>query len=59
MSVEVATGRGRRLIQLPGIDMPRALQAVLSVFPIDTFIPEPCACSAVRQKSGGHGAAPR
>ena len=35
--------RGRRLIQLPGIDMPRALQAVLSVFPIDTFIPEPCA----------------
>ncbi len=24
--------RGRRLIQLPGIDMPRALQAVLSVF---------------------------
>ena len=39
--------RGRRLIQLPGIDMPRALQAVLSVFPIDTFIPEPCAVMQV------------
>ena len=34
--------RGRRLIHLPGIGTPRALQAVLSVFPIDTFIPEPC-----------------
>src|ERR1700716_1797755 len=39
--------RGRRLIQLPGVDMPRALQAVLSVFPIDTFIPEPCAVMQV------------
>ena len=51
--------RGRRLIQLPGIDMPRALQAVLSVFPIDTFIPEPCAVMQVdgepdsRSGSGG------
>jgi L-fucose mutarotase len=35
--------RGRRLIHLPGIDMPRTLQAVLSAFPIDTFILEPCA----------------
>ena len=35
--------RGRRLIHLPGIDTPRALQAVLSVLPIDTFIAEPCA----------------
>src|SRR5260370_38339657 len=35
--------RGRRLIQLPGLDMPRALQAVLSVFPIHPFIPQPCA----------------
>jgi L-fucose mutarotase len=35
--------RGRRLIHLPGIDTPRALQAVLSVLPIDTFVPEPCA----------------
>ena len=33
--------RGRRVIYLPGIDIPCALQAVLSVFPIDTFILEP------------------
>jgi L-fucose mutarotase len=39
--------RGRRLIHLPGIDVLRALQAVLSVFPIDTFIPEPCAVMQV------------
>jgi L-fucose mutarotase len=39
--------RGRRMIYLPGIDIPRALQAVLSVFPIDTFIPEPCAVMQV------------
>jgi len=35
--------RGRRLIQLPGLSAPRVLQAVLSVFPIDTFISDPCA----------------
>ena len=34
---------GRRAVYLPGIDIRRALQAVLSVLPIDTFIPEPCA----------------
>ena len=39
--------RGRRVIYLPGIDIPRALRAVLSVFPIDTFIPEPCAVMQV------------
>ena len=39
--------RRRRLIELPGIDMPRALQAVLSVFPIDTFVPDPCAVMQV------------
>jgi L-fucose mutarotase len=39
--------RGRRLIELPGIDRPRALQTVLSVFPIDTFVPDPCAVMQV------------
>lgn len=39
--------RGRRLIGLPGIGTPRALDAVLSVLPIDTFIPEPCATMQV------------
>ena len=33
--------RGRRLIHLPGLSTPRVLQAVLSVFPIDTFIADP------------------
>jgi L-fucose mutarotase len=47
--------RGRRLIHLPGIDTPRALQAVLSVFPIDTFTPEPC---ALMQLVGEPGAPP-
>jgi L-fucose mutarotase len=47
--------RGRRLIHLPGIDTPRALLAVLSVLPIDTFIAEPC---AVMQIVGDPGALP-
>jgi L-fucose mutarotase len=34
--------RGRRLISLHGLDTPRVLRAVLSVLPIDTFIPDPC-----------------
>ena len=47
--------RGRRLIHLPGITAPRALQAVLSVLPIDTFIAEPC---TVMQVVGEAGALP-
>ena len=39
--------RGRRAIYLPGIDITCALQAVLSVFPIDTLLPEPCAVMQV------------
>ena len=33
--------RGRRLISLPGITSPRVLRAILSVFPLDTFVPDP------------------
>jgi L-fucose mutarotase len=47
--------RGRRLIPLPGVDTPRSLQAVLSVLPIDTFVPEPC---ATMQMVGERGALP-
>ena len=47
--------RGRRLIHLPGLSTPRVLQAVLSVFPIDTFISDPC---AVMQVVGEPGAVP-
>lgn len=35
--------RSRRVIYMPGLDTPRVLQAVLSLLPIDTFIPDPCA----------------
>ena len=38
---------GRRVIYLPGLDTPRVLQAVLSVLPIDTFVPDPCATMQV------------
>ena len=30
---------GRRLVALPGADAPRALAAILTVFPLDTFVP--------------------
>jgi L-fucose mutarotase len=33
--------RGRRLISMPGVDTPRLLRAILSVFPLDTFVPDP------------------
>ena len=39
--------RGRRVVHLPGLGTPRVLEAVLSVFPIDTFIPDPCATMQV------------
>jgi len=33
--------RGRRLIPLVGVDVTRALQAVLTLLPLDSFIPDP------------------
>jgi L-fucose mutarotase len=39
--------RGRRLISLPGADAPRTLRAILSLFPIDTFVPDPAAIMQV------------
>lgn len=33
--------RGRRLIEMPGVGLLPALNAVLSILPIDTFIPHP------------------
>jgi L-fucose mutarotase len=47
--------RGRRLIRAPGATTPRVLKAVLSVLPIDTFIPEPV---SVMQVVGDPGAVP-
>jgi L-fucose mutarotase len=42
-----AASVGRRLIRLPGIDAPRALRAILSVLPLDTFTETPAAVMAV------------
>jgi L-fucose mutarotase len=38
---------GKPLIRLPGIDGARALKAVLSVLPLDGFVPRPAAVMAV------------
>src|SRR5512145_2682161 len=37
----------RRLVRLDGVDAPRALHAILSVLPLDTFTPTPAAVMAV------------
>jgi L-fucose mutarotase len=50
-----ATGIARRLVRLDGVDAPRALRAVLSVLPVDTFTPTPAAVMAV---VGDPGAVP-
>lgn len=38
-----AATMGRRLVRLDGVSAPRALEAVLSVMPLDDFVDEPCA----------------
>jgi L-fucose mutarotase len=42
-----AASVARRLIRLPGIDAPRALGAILSALPLDTFTETPAAVMAV------------
>ena len=37
-----ATTMAKRLVRLDGVDAPRALEAVLSVMPLDDFVDEPC-----------------
>jgi L-fucose mutarotase len=37
----------RRLVALPGVDAPRALDAILSLLPVDTFEPDPVAVMQV------------
>ena len=36
-----AAALARRLVRLDGVDLPRALASVLSVLPLDDFVPEP------------------
>ncbi|MBE6483603.1 MAG: fucose-binding protein [Actinomycetaceae bacterium] len=38
-----AESLGREVVRLDGLDIPSALEAVLTVFPIDTFIDQPVA----------------
>ena len=36
-----------KLIELPGLDIPQVTRAILTVMPLDDFIPEPIACMQV------------
>ena len=36
-----------KLIELPGLDIPQATRAILSVMPLDDFIPNPLSCMEV------------
>lgn len=47
--------RGRRLISLPGANVTQALRAVLSLLPLDTFVPDP---AVVMQVVGEPNAVP-
>lgn len=47
--------RGRRLITMPGVGVVRTLQAVLSLLPCDTFVPDP---AAIMQVVGDAAAVP-
>ena len=38
-----ATTMGRRVVRLDGVSATRALEAILSVMPLDDFVDEPCA----------------
>ena len=38
-----ATIMGRRLLRMDGVSATRALEAILSVMPLDDFVDEPCA----------------
>jgi L-fucose mutarotase len=42
----------RRLVRLDGVDAPRALRAILSVLPLDTFVATPAQVMAVVGDSG-------
>jgi L-fucose mutarotase len=42
-----AAANARRLLALDGVDAPRALQAVLSIMPLDGFVPHPAVVMAV------------
>ena len=42
-----AVSVGRRVVRLDGCDLPRAARAILSLFPVDTFVEQPVAAMAM------------
>lgn len=42
-----AVSVGRRVVRLDGCDLPRAATAILSLFPVDTFVERPVAAMAM------------
>ena len=47
-------GRGKTVLRLPGIGMRRACAAVLSVLPLDDFVPQPIAYMQVGGTPAGY-----
>jgi L-fucose mutarotase len=47
-------GRGKPVLRLPGVDMRRACAALLSVFPLDTFVEQPMAFMQVGGTEPGY-----
>jgi L-fucose mutarotase len=50
-------GRGKPVIRMPGVGMRDACDAVLSVFPLDSFVPQPSAYMQVGGSPAGYRSA--
>ena len=50
-------GRGKTVLRLPGIDIRRACAAVLSVFPLDSFVEQPVTYMQVGDTAPGYRSA--
>jgi L-fucose mutarotase len=50
-----AASNARHLIELPGLSAPQVLAAVLTLFPLDTFVPHP---AMIMRVVDGHNAQP-
>lgn len=50
----VSLGRGKTVLCLPGVGMREACAAVLSVFPLDTFVAQPVAYMQVGNTAPGY-----
>jgi len=53
-SLAALSPQGRPVIRLPGIDVVRASKAVLSLFPLDTFVERPVAFMQVGHEPAGY-----